>query len=518
MTDQRRSPLSDQNISRRRFLEASAAVVVAATATSALLGQEPKPKRPNILFLMDDQHRGDTLGIAGHKVIHTPNMDRLAREGSHFTKAYASVPSCIAARASLLTGLSPWSHGVLGYATQARKWPFEKPQALHDAGYYAMSIGKNHFNPFNNPHGYDRTLLYDGWDKTDKVDDYGQWLAKKAPGVEEHSTHLGWNDRTAKPWPHADELHPTNWIGQQAVDFLTGYSDERPFFLKVSFHRPHPPYDPISKWFDYYSKLELPKPTVGEWAKQWYGDFKPPQPPESARGALSDEEIHNSRQGYYGSISHVDEQIGLIVAALEKRGMLENTLIVFLSDHGEMVGDHHLWRKAWAYEGSARIPLIIRWGSEMLTAPRGQVLSQLAELRDILPTFLDAAGLAIPRTIEGQSLLELIRGKTAGWRTQLDLEHSTCYFNENAWTALTDGRYKYIFHAFMDKEQLFDLDNDPNEMNDLSADASQVDLVRSWRDRMIKHLTPRGPNWVKDGKLVRRTHTFNYSPNFPGTA
>jgi arylsulfatase len=510
---------ADTEISRRRFLEAGAAALAAASAPK-LMADTPttKPKRPNILFLMDDQHRGDALGIAGDKIIQTPNLDRLAGEGAYFPKAHVSVPSCVAARASLLTGQSPWGHGLLGYANQAKRWPLEKPRFIHDHGYYSMSIGKNHFTPMRNKRGYDRTLLYDGLEESDKVDDYGLWLAKVAPGVDEHSTGLGWNDRGGKPWPHRDELHPTSWTGQQAVDFLTSYKDEKPFFLKVSFHRPHTPFDPISKWFDYYGKQDLPKAQVGKWAEELNGSFKPPRPPSAPRAALSDEEIRNSRQGYYGSISHVDEQIGRIMDVMRQRPDFENTLIVFVSDHGEMVGDHHLWRKTWAYEGSSRIPMIVRWGSDFLTAQRGQVLPQLTELRDILPTFLDAAGAEIPPSIEGKSLLDLVRGKTQDWRTQLDLEHSTCYFKENQWTALMDDRSKYIYFAPDGKQQLFDLHNDPNELNDLAADPAHADTLKTWRGKMIDHLSIRGPAWVKDGDLALRPKAMPYGANFPATA
>jgi choline-sulfatase len=503
-------------ISRRRFLEASTAAAIAASGTYKLMAGMQPVKRPNILFLMDDQHRGDTLGVAGHPVIHTPNIDRLAKEGAYFPKAHCSVPSCIPARASILTGLSPWDDGLFGVHTMALRWPFEQPRAMHDDGYYAMTIGKNHFHPMRNLHGYDRALIYDGTSYSDKVDDYGQWLARVAPGVDEHSTGLGWNDRGGKPWPHADYLHPTSWTGQQAVDFINDYHLDRPFFLKVSFHRPHSPYDPIHKWFDYYGKMDLPKAKVGKWAEELYGSFTAPQPATAARANLGDEVVRNSRQGYYGSISHVDEQIGRVIAALTKRGWLENTLIVFFADHGDMIGDQHLWRKTYAYEGSSRIPMIVRWGSEVLDAPRGQVLPQLTELRDVLPTFLDAAGVAAPSSLDGKSLLNLIRGKTSGWPTQLDMEHSMCYFNENVWTALTDGKFKYIFHSYDCTQQLFDIENDPHELDELSRKPEYAKTLAEWRQRMIDHLSVRGPKWVKDGQLVRHTTKMPCGPNFPG--
>jgi arylsulfatase A-like enzyme len=411
--------------------------------------------------------------------------------------------------------MSPWGHGVLGYAAEAKRWPFEKPRALHDAGYYSVSIGKNHFTPMRNTHGYDRVTLYDGTPESDQIDDYGQWLRKTAPAVDEHSTGLGWNDRAGKPWPHDDALHPTHWTGQQAVDFLNGFRDAKSFYLKVSFHRPHSPFDPPMKWFDYYAKLDLPGANVGSWAEDWFGSFKAPQPPSAPRAALSKEEIRNSRQGYYGSISDVDEQIGRIMDTLKTNAMLENTLIIFISDHGEMVGDQHLWRKSYAYEGSSRIPMIVRWGSQMFDAKRGQVLPQLTELRDVLSTLLDAAGVSVPAHVEGKSLLKLIQGKTEDWRTQLDLEHSMCYFNENQWTALTDGKYKYIYHAFNGKQQLFDLDQDPNELNDLAQEPAHAGLRDRWRSKMVEHLSVRGSRWVLNDDLVLRKKAIPYGGNFP---
>jgi arylsulfatase A-like enzyme len=506
-------------ISRRRFLGAGVAAAATVGATRLLGAPATAPARkPNILFLMDDQHRGDALGVAGHPCVVTPNLDRLAREGAYFPKAYVSVPSCVAARASILTGRSPWGHGLLGYANQAKRWPFEGPTALRDAGYHTAMIGKNHFNPWRNPHGYQSEQIYDGLPECDKDDDYGTWLAKVAPGVDQHSTGLGWNDRGGKPWPHDDHLHPTEWTGQRAVEFLDGYKGDQPYFLKVSFHRPHSPFDPVKRWFDHYGTVDLPRPAVGDWAERWFGHYTPPQKPAAPRANLPWDDVRNSRQGYYGAISHVDEQVGRILAALERRGDLERTLIVFVSDHGEMVGDHHLFRKSYAMEGSARIPMIVRWGDELLTAPRGQTLPQLTELRDLVPTFLDAAGIARPKELEGRSLLDPVRGKAADWRTQLDLEHSTVYFKDDPWTGLTDGRFKYVYFAFDGRQLLFDLEHDPSELKDLSADPAHAETLKDWRKRMADHLAERGPAWVKDGELQLRKKPMHYGANFPGLA
>ena len=204
--------------------------------------------------------------------------------------------------------------------------------------------------------------------------------------------------------------------------------------------------------------------------------------------------------------------------ALEERGGLDNTLILFTADHGDMVGDHYLWRKTYAYEGSARIPMLIRWPKSMVER-RGQVLEQPVELRDILPTFMDAAGVKYdPKDFDGRSMLELVRGKTEGWRPWIDMEHSQCYKDAGYWNALTDGRMKYVFYGSDGTELLFDLQKDPGERHNLAADPQQAEVVKTWRERMVQHLSERGEPYVKDGKLVAPRPNVLYSPLFPKAA
>ena len=240
-------------------------------------------------------------------------------------------------------------------------------------------------------------------------------------------------------------------------------------------------------------------------------------PPDTPRGDLGPVQPIRSRRGYYGAISFIDEQVGRILDVLERRGLLGSTLILFTSDHGDMQGDHHLWRKTFAYEGSARVPMLVRWPDALVDAPRGQTPDQPVELRDVLPTFLDAAGAEIEDgRFDGRSLLDVIRGRTDGWREYIDLEHSTCYWPENQWTGLTDGRVKYIFYAPEGREELFDLDADPDELHECSADAEYAETLVLWRRRMVDHLSERGEAWVKDGQLVRRPEPMLYGPNYPG--
>jgi arylsulfatase A-like enzyme len=252
---------------------------------------------------------------------------------------------------------------------------------------------------------------------------------------------------------------------------------------------------------------------VAGWASR-YAARSGPQP-DAWHGDLGAGQVRRSRQGYYGSVTFVDEQIGRILESLTRRGLMEQTLIVFFSDHGDMLGDHNLWRKSYAYAGSARVPFLVRWPAGMLDARRGGTMDQMVELRDVLPTFLDAASAEPARPLDGRSLLPLIAGKRPEWRPFLDLEHGVCYSPDNHWNALADHRQKYIFHARDGREQLFDLSRDPDELHDLAGEASAQALLREWRQRMIAHLAPRGEHWVRGGKLAMREDDPPYSPNYP---
>ena len=497
-------------MTRRQLIGAAASV----HALPAIQSQGARPSRPNILLLMADQFRADCLGV-DNPAIHTPHLDRLARGGVQFRNAYSSTPTCTPARAGLLSGLAPWNHGMLRYAQVGRQYAVEMPRALREAGYYTTAIGKLHYHPQRHTHGYHQALL-DESGRIESVDfrsDYRSWFWSQAPQLDPDATGLGWNDYDAKPYALPERLHPTTWTGATAAAWLETYQRPEPFFLKVSFARPHSPYDPPERFWKRYDGAELPKAVVAPWAGKfarpsgavtdaWHGDF----------GAA---QVRRSRQGYYGSVTFVDEQIGRVLEALEKRGWLEETLIVFFSDHGDMLGDHHLWRKSYPYEASAHVPFLLRWPRGMSDAPRGRRVDAVAELRDVLPTFLEAAGVQPAHPLDGRSLLTPATGGAAEWRPWLDLEHGPCYSPQNHWNALTDGRYKYIFHAHDASEQLFEVARDPGELRDLAGDPEHAALLRTWRQRMTEHLAPRGEHWVKGGVLVARPDDPVYSPSYP---
>jgi arylsulfatase len=490
-------------------------------------------KRTNIIFIFPDQLRSDYIGAKGGEFAYTPNMNRLAKEGVLFTRSYSATPTCTPARAALLTGMAPWKNGLLGFAPMARKYKYEMPQMLRDLGYYTFGTGKVHYKPITGGklkegrdkidntrymHGFHELKLCEGWPNPQNA--YNKWFEENASGKKMNGTGLGATDHRSGIYPYEDKFHPTTWTANQAIDFLKNYEGKDPYFVKVAFHRPHPPFDPPKRWFDFYKNRDIPKAVVGDWAEEKYSSYdKLPvqgKAQSAARGNYGDTVVRESRVGYLAAISFLDEQIGKILTELEKRGDLENTLILISSDHGDMMGDHHLWRKSYPYEGSAGVPMIIRWPESLkLKAKRGQKISELVELRDILPTFLDAAGTTVPSKMDGMSILDLLRGKKDSWRKELDMEHGSCYWAENSWTALTDSKYKYIYFNRTGEEQLFDLENDLQEENDLAKKNKYKKTLREWRQKMIAHLSERGEPWVVNGDLGILSNEINYSPNYP---
>ncbi len=502
---------------RREVLRDAAAVGAAVLGAAGEATALPR-RRPNVLLLMADQMRGDCLGSAGHPCLRTPHLDRLAREGARFDRAYSSTPSCTPARAGLLTGLKPWNHGMLGYNEVAGRYDNELPRMIREQGYDAVGIGKMHYHSQRNRHGFRRTLLDESGrvESAGFVSDYRQWFAREAPGLDPDATGIGWNDHRMAPYALPERLHPTRWTGDRAVEYLESYERAEPFFLKVSFARPHSPYDPPERHLAPYREAEIPERFVGDWAEAHALRGAARFPDDLARGDLGPEPPRLARMGYYGNVAFIDETIGRIFEVLERRGWWDDTLILFTADHGDMLGDHHLWRKTFAYESSARIPMLLRWPSWLLAARRGRVFHQPVELRDVLPTFLHAAAGGYDESrFDGRSLLELVAGEARRWRETLDLEHSTCYWPENQWTGLTDGRTKYVYYAPTGLQQLFDLTEDPHELHDLALDPESAPRLREWRGRMIEELAERGEPYVVDGDLGRRPQAMVRGPHYP---
>lgn len=507
--------MSKSLLTRRQWMGATAAAYAAASISGNNPAHAASSQRPNILLLIADQHRGDCLGVDGNPAVFTPHLDRIAREGARFCHAYSCVPSCTPARAALLSGLGPWRNGMPGYSKIPESYPKEMPRMLADDGYQTCAIGKCHFYPQRNGHGFQQMIL----DESGRVQhpefksDYRAWFDSVAPHLNPDATGIGWNDYRGRPYALPEELHPTRWTGDVAVNYIAGYDRANPFFLQVSFARPHSPYDAPQRFYELYRERPVPERRLGDWCgryapRSWENN-------DIWHGDMGAEATRNSRIGYYGNVTFIDEQVGRILNALEKKGMLENTLILMTADHGDMLGDHHLWRKTYAYEGSARIPFLVRWPENMVQGERGQVREEPVELRDVLPTFLEAAGIGGSEDMDGRSVLALLAGTSAQWRSHIDLEHDICYDKTNHWSALTDGRTKYVFHALDGEEMLFNLQEDPGECVNLASRSDHADVLADWRNRLVEHLRERGEDWVRNGQLQLRPESMLHSPAYP---
>ena len=478
-------------------------------------------KQPNIILIMSDQHRGDALNCMGNPSVISPNIDALAADGTLFTNAYSSAPSSTPARAGLLTGLSPWHHGMMGYGRMGTHYQFEMPQMLRDLGFFTFGIGKMHWFPQKSLHGFHGTLLDESGriDTEDFISDYRLWFNTQVPGLNPDSTGIGWNEHRGGIYKLDENLHPTHWTAETAINMIHHYKDGngQPLFLKISFARPHSPYDPPKRFMDMYQGRDVPAPFVGDWCKDKpYANLQDPQKAskDAAFGNFGEEYAKESRRYYYANVTFVDEEIGRIIAALKDEGIYDNSLIVYVSDHGDMLGDHHHWRKTYPYEGSSHIPFIVKW-PEKYHYTKGGKVGEVVELRDVLPTFIDVAGGKVPAAMDGKSVKTLMDGNAGQWRKYLDLEHATCYSDDNYWCALTDGHLKYIWRLHTGTEELFDLRKDPQELHNVASDKKYKKQLTEMRQYMVEHLKERGDEFVKNGKLQVMKRTLLYSPLFP---
>eukprot|EP00927_Polykrikos_kofoidii_P005727 TRINITY_DN12279_c0_g1_i1.p1 TRINITY_DN12279_c0_g1~~TRINITY_DN12279_c0_g1_i1.p1 ORF type:complete len:568 (+),score=67.67 TRINITY_DN12279_c0_g1_i1:178-1704(+) len=477
----------------------------------------------------------------------TPHLWNLGARGLNFQRAYASSPICPASRASLLTGLSPWRHGLRGYGPMAPKYTVELPDFFAKHGYRTASIGKTHFGEKENGEpqmrGFQEVHRYEGIENV--KDEYLQYFEHEMPGQDPLKSgnltcklsapggnHTGWcwNTWIGTVYEFQEQLHPTTWTADLAIRWLQARGrDSEPWLLKVSFHRPHSPYDPPQRFFE---KVGLPPQPVakakadrgnrswddmyrqyGRGACTWNGRA------DTWCGEISSDELEKTRRAYRASVAHVDEEIGRVLQAAD----LTNTWVVFVADHGDMQMDHYLWRKTVPYEGAVHIPMILTWPLRSSHATPGHRYD-LVELRDVLPTLASAVGLGKSpelAALDGLDMTCAMLPTASCGREILELEADSG-FAEPAiyhWNALTNGAEKYVRFA-SGSEQLFNLSSDPREEQDLSKLPRFNSRMAYWRDQLARlyQASHRGEDWVNEaGELVRRTKfgpSSIYSPNY----
>ncbi|SCZ70906.1 Arylsulfatase A [Epibacterium ulvae] len=491
-------------------------------------------KRPNILLITTDQHRGDCIGAEGRGV-NTPNLDRIAQNGVRFSTCTTPHPMCQAARASILTGLLPYSHGVrdngrdldetlgaagfagtfgkAGYDTQfigkahlSSQQTFEptgRPECYKSAqsfgpdwtgGYMGFDKVQLMLRPHHHTQWYDapETLHYENW-----LDQGGQgrarWdLAKDRKGRE--TAHFQcWRSALPDPW------HSSPWIGDRAIEMIEN-QDETPFMAWVSFPDPHPPFLAAAPWGDMYQGRDVeiaknPKLDLENrpwWHKRFVDDrAKPIKLGEEhnaggidwgQKGELTKTALRDLTSIYFGMITSVDHQVGRIMAALEQAGKLDETIVIFLADHGEWLGDHGLLLKGpMLYDGLLRVPCLIQGPG----IPKAQVVSDPISTIDAFATAADLAKISAPDT-HGQSWRNLWTGGSRDFALseyEVDAKRSAVDMDLQT---VRSTRYRMSIDMYTETGELYDMQEDPEEMINLFDDPSRatvktelLDMIRS---------------------------------------
>lgn len=450
-------------------------------------------KRPNILLILSDQQRRDSLGAYGCRYVSTPNLDALAAEGTRYDRAYCNAPVCTPSRASILTGKRICGHGVYNLFDILPQSEKLLPWHLREAGYQTGLVGKLHVSGI--VHETRRRNRWDGFDHyelshdpnvllDEPLNSYGRWLREKHPGTYEKIRREGraWKGRPP-------ETHFSTWVSERSAAYIRERDKKRPFFLSVGYFDPHSPYDNHPRGSEDLLHEEFRPPILA-----------PAGEPEGDRVAALDrirrlqcrdpnnrmtpEETEQLRRGYFAGVSFLDSQLGKIIQALRDEGVYDDTLIIYGSDHGDMLCDHNLLGKgAYFYDACTSVPLIIKYPGQR----EGAASDRLVQLNDLFATVMTAAGLVSPIPEESLPLQGRVRRELAVCEYrgcgQLDLG---IFPKPVQATMVRDGRYKLNLYHDTGETQLFDLQEDPGELRDLARDPARqgtvLRLLRAYLD------------------------------------
>ncbi|APZ50828.1 sulfatase [Salipiger abyssi] len=467
--------------------------------------------RPNILWICTDQQRWDTIRALGATAAQTPHLDRLTEEGTAFTRAYCQSPICTPSRSSFLTGMYPAAHQVQrnGNAYFPDHLTLV-PQIFRDAGYRTGLIGKLHLSAAQNRietrperDGYEEFY----WSQHPGNDwpeghDYADWLAERGQSAAAFD-----ESHDLISHPVAAEHSQVAWAADRALSFIDR-ADGRPWMLTINVYDPHPPFDPPKSWYDRFDPADMPPPVFAEsdlahhhrlkgvdQQTQTPGDpMRLPDPgaPEAATHDSPPEryDVLAVRAAYYAMVAMVDDMVGQLLDRLDASGQRQDTLILFMSDHGEMLGDHGLLYKGCRfYEGLVHVPMIL---SQPGRVQQGVKATGLAELVDIPATLCDAAGLTVPAQNQGRSLWPVLTGQAP---TDEIKPYVLCeYHDALAFPGSTgsrgsmyfDGRHKLVVYHDLETGELFDLAADPGELHDLWTDEGSAGLRA---ELVLKHFS-----------------------------
>lgn len=453
----------------------------------------------HVLLINTDHWPGYLLGCGGHPLIRTPSLDAMARSGVRYTRCYSTCPVCIPARRSLMTGLSPATHGDRVYSDHMPMPPVPTlAGVLAAGGYQTVAVGKLHVYPQRNRIGFHEVILSEeGRNLGVGLDDYELWLADQGFAGQAYAHGMSNNQYYVRPWHLPEQAHPTNWATREAVRQIRRRDPTRPLFLYVSYVHPHPPLVPLQTYLDGYRAIPDEPVIADDWQADGVAAIDVLQRDTAGPQALYDGQDRKlAVQAFYALCTHIDHQIRLLLGSLREENMLDDTLILFTSDHGDMLFQHDMLGKRVFYEQAASVPLLI--SGTPVNALAGRCDDRLACLEDIMPTILKRCGLAVPDSVEGLDLLgSQRRGKLFG-----EISEGLA-----ATRMATDGRYKLIYYPSGNHVQLFDLAEDPGEHRNLADVPAYSSILRQLTDFLIANLHGGDEVFVSDGRLAGQAAT-----------
>jgi arylsulfatase A-like enzyme len=435
--------------------------------------------RPNILFLFPDQQRAEYVGYAGQVPVRTPHLDRLAGEGVRFSDAVVPSPLCAPSRACIALGQEYDHNPVAGNGDNLPQNAATFYRRLRDeAGYHVMGCGKFDLHKATLDWGLDGRRCIEQWGFSDGVDSEGKWDGVRSGWEEPKGPYLKylhdhglaaaytqdmWSRRPKQTASHAtalpEEAYGDNWVGANALALLERKPADRPWFLQVNFPGPHDPWDVTLRMKQEYDGVDFPP--------AFDNDTDEPR------------DINYTRQNYASMCTNIDRLVGELLARLERTGELDNTLVIYSSDHGEMLGDMEGWGKSKPFHGSIHVPMLV-WGPKLGVAGGIEHAGPTSNL-DVTATCLDFAGLEAG-TMDSRSLRPVLSGQTS--------EHRDIVLSGlGAWRVAYDGRWKLVVDWDDAPRQLFDLHNDPHESTDVAG--KNPDVVDRLQGRLLpkRHAT-----------------------------
>jgi len=459
----------------------------------------------NVVLISCDQLRWDWLGCNGHPLVQTPQIDKLAHQGVSFQRAFSECPVCVPARRIMMTGLDTF--GIHMNKNRDRQEFPEGPKlaaVLTEAGWQTFAAGKLHTHPQRNRIGFEEVQLNEEGrlQSSGRLDDYERWLRDHGHAHRAYTHGLGNHQYGLRLSPLPEEATTTHWTAQRAMEFVERRDPTRPFFLHVSFDKPHPPITPSPAYYELYRDAVFPAPVMGDWVEHKCSprmlQSRAAHDWDTLRQRTAEQQ--QSLRGIAAMVTHIDSMVGVILGSLREEGVLQDTWVIFTSDHGDQLFDHGAFAKGDFFHGSTRIPLIVcppaAWRRTHSLVPGRNDCETPAGLMDLMPTILDACKVPIPRTVSGQSLLPLLAGKPRATAFRpYSCGQVTSHFG------VSDGRYRYQWIADQGMEYLFDQDHDPCDAHDLADDPAHAAKLAELRTALIAWLERHQDHHVEGGQL-----------------